>query len=367
MINLKMLFMKKYIYISLFVFLIVSCSEVKSNYDNVPIENIDFFSLKQKKISDLIEQKNEKYILLKSKDDMILGRIDKAMIHLGRIYLMDKRLKSLVVYDDNGYSITKVGQFGQGPKEYINISDFDVDDNGNVYILDGRLNKVLLYNSSFECVDERKLPFDADVLAILDQDTIMYGLSSWNSRKAKGSKIALVNKNNDVINHFFKYTDAVDPSFWISNYLLGKSNKYVSYNQTIDNDVSVFSNKVELKKIFRFNFDNENVPEDNKMDIEKKIANYDKYTMIRKILSVTDKYIIGFIWEHRQTKIFVIDYISKICYVGDTFSDFDRRQGCGYFDGGLISYIDTENEIYPDSVNEHVRNENWVLRIQPLK
>lgn len=88
--------------------------------------------------------------------------------------------------------------------------------------------------------------------------------------------------------------------------------------------------------------------------------------MIRKILSVTDTYIIGFIWEHRQSKLFVIDYISKICYVGEPFSDFVRRQGCGFCNEGLISYVDTENEIYPDSVNEHVKKENWVLQIQPL-
>ena len=64
--------------------------------------------------------------------------------------------------------------------------------------------------------------------------------------------------------------------------------------------------------------------------------------------------------------MFVIDYISKLCYLGEAFPDVDRRLGCGFCDEGIISYIDTENKLYPDSVNEHIRKENFVLQIQSI-
>lgn len=356
------------IFSSFLLLVMLSCHEVKKADMTVPIENINFFSLEKKELSELFVQNSKNYILLKSdNDDLLLGRIDKAMIQLGRIYLMDKRMKRLVVYDKIGNGIGKVGVFGQGPKEYLNISDFDVDKYGNIYVLDGRLNKIFIYNTSFDCIKEKKLPFDADVLSVLHGDTIIYGLSSWNTKGAEGSKLAMVDKEEKIIGQFFEYTKDFDPSFWISNYLLGRSKEYISYNQTINNDVSVFSQKGELMKIFRFDFGRENVPEEDKVDIERKLANFDNYTMLRKILSVTDRYIIGFIWEHRQTKMFIVDYESKSCYFGDILSDMDRRLGCGLSDEAIISYIDSESEIYPDSVNDHVKMGNFVLQIQSIK
>ena len=81
---------------------------------------------------------------------------------------------------------------------------------------------------------------------------------------------------------------------------------------------------------------------------------------------MTDKYIIGFIWQHRQTKPFVIDYRLKKCYMGEAISDIDRRVGCGYSNGTMISYIDSENEELPDSVNQFVRNDGFVLKFSKL-
>ena len=49
--------------------------------------------------------------------------------------------------------------------------------------------------------------------------------------------------------------------------MFGRSKDYIAYNQTIDNDVLVFSSKGELEKIFRFDFGNGNVPPEAKSHI----------------------------------------------------------------------------------------------------
>ena len=343
------------------------CDKERKNHLSVPMEVIDFTTLEMRVLSEILDEKESEYVLLKSGNvKELLGRIDKMKVVDDKIYIADTRMRSLVVYDCMGNYLAQVGIRGQGPKEYVNLSDFDVDANGNVYVLDGRLNKMLQYNNDYECVEECMLPFEADILATLDNDSLLLGLSSWNRGDGAGHKIALVDKKGKIGQTYLDYDRFVDPAYWISNYTFADAGSQLDYNQTIDNNIYILSRKGELEKVFFIDFGKDNVPNQDKIDIETKLKNYDNYCLIRKILAVTDKYIIGFIWQHRQTKPFVIDYRLKKCYMGEAISDIDRRVGCGYSNGTIISYIDSENEELPDSVNQFVRNDGFVLKFSKL-
>ena len=358
-------------YISLLSLVVLaSCRQETKHYfeDNI-VHVVDFSSLKECKLTDLPHWDNVDYILLRNGGDKeLIGLINKVKVlpDQNRIIVMDSRRRALVAYDMHGNFITQIGHVGQGPKEFINLTDFDVDSKGNIYMIDGRLDKLFVYDSSFQCVKDVKLPFEADILCTLGGDSLLYGLSSWNKGRSEGYKIVLSNSKQEIIKEFVPYEES-DPGFWISDYLFGKSKDYIAYNQTVDNDVLLFSKQGELKKVFRFDFGNENVPVSAKTNIERQLADYDQYVMLKKILAITDRYIIGFLWEHRQTKMFVLDYQSNVCYKGDQISDLDCRLGCGFYENGLISYIDSESSEYPDSVNEHVRNEHIALQIRYIE
>lgn len=359
--------MKKKVWIIFLLFIMVACHPEINNEVTVPIDNIDFSSAKKANLKDLLSDVSTNYVLLKNtNEDQMFGRIDKIIIKQGRIYIADNRMRSLVIYDENGLGVSKVGTVGQGPKEFLNLADFDVDSLGNIYILDGRLDKLLKYDNNLVCMKETKLPFEADILKVLGNSKVLYGLSSWNKREAEGSKIVLADTTFGGFRKYFEYTDAVDPAYWISGYMFADTPNFVAYNQTVSDDIYIFDHQGELKKILRFNFGNENVPDKDKVDIERNLRNYDNYIMLRKILAVTDKYIVGFVWEHRQKKMFVFDYIQNVCYMGDVISDYDYRIGCGFCAEGIISYMDSESELYPDSVNEHLRNEGVALKIQSV-
>lgn len=359
--------MKISVKVLLLVVLVCSCTNRENHENNIPIHNIDYSSLKKESTESFFQQRsNAMYILLKDSGKQLFGRIDKAIITSDRIYIADMRMRSLAAYTIGGVGLGNIGNLGQGPKEYLNISDFGVDCNGSIYILDGRINKVMVYNSLLAYVDETLLPFEADVLYPICKDSILYGLSSWNRKKGKGYKVVLADANAHVLNKFFKYNKYVDASFWISRYFFAKSTNYIAYNQTIDNDVYLFSLNGKLENIIRFDFKKENVLDKDKVDIESKLSNYDNYCLLKQILGVTDKYIIGFLWQHRKTRMFILDYISNICYLDDPIDDLDKTKGCGFCNLGIISYIDSANKLYPDSVNMHVNHEGSVLKIQPL-
>ncbi|MCF0258177.1 6-bladed beta-propeller [Bacteroides heparinolyticus] len=344
---------------------IYGCGKRSAYNFSVPIKNIEFSALEKLPISDFESGKKKEYVLLKGLcEKELLGRIDKAKIFGERIYIADTRMRSLVVYDRFGSYISTVGVRGQGPGEYVNLSDFDINKSGNIYVLDARLKKILHYNELYKYVDEHKLPFDADVFAVLDNDSLLFGLSSWNAGEGSGDKIALADKKGQVGKTYLPYDDFTDPSFWISGYQFAGADNGFAYNQTIDNNIYLLSSSGDLKEIIRIDFGKENVPNEDKTNVESKLQNYDDYILIRKILSVTNQYIIGFIWQHRKTKLFVIDRICKKCYLSDVIADIDRRVGCGYSNGNLISYIDSESKELPDSVNQFVKkDEGFVLKI----
>lgn len=330
---------------------------------------IDYPSLTKKTLNDYWKICNNiEYILLKdSSEKALFGRTDKIKVRNNQIYIADKRMRTLAVYNIDGNALGTVGERGQGPAEYVNLTDFDVDSLGNICILDGRLDKVLFYDSDFQFISEKQLPFEADIVQFLDEGRLMYGLSSWNHGKNEGDKIVITDMNMNVLNSLFQYDKYIDPTYWISDYQFADAGDNISYNQTINNDVYIFTRHGELRETIRFDFKDENVPEADKIDIESKINNFDNYSMIRRILAVTDECIIGIMWEHRKKKIFIIDRNEDICYLGDEVKVLDSNFLCGFCDRGIISNIVETDESYPDSVNKHIESEKSVLRIQSIK
>lgn len=357
------------LYCCLFLlFLSFSCIRKTDNMENdVPIYKIDYLSWEKKSLVDFFNEKKVNYILLKDNDHKApFGRIDKIKIMNERIYISDKRLQVLAVYDINGRFLTTIGRRGQGPFEYLSITDFDVDLQGKICILDGRLDKALFYNSDFQFDKEKKLQFEADIIQFLDDEKLILGLSSWNHGLNKGDKIVVTDLNLNVIESYYEYDKYVDPTFWISDYQFAKSENCIAYNQTISNYIYIFTHEGELSKSICIDFLGENVPDKVKMNIEHNLNDFDNYCMLKKIVAVTDEYIIGTLWEHRNTRMFIADMKKYIFYLGSTVNDMDRNFLCGFCKEGVISNIIEKSENYPDSVNNHLEIEGSVLKIQSI-
>lgn len=351
----------------LFLFLCVACSNKNKKVEgNVPVSIIDYASIAKSNLNDFERLKECEYILFNDSGKVAFGEIDKIKVTNKRIYIADGRMDVLAVYDRNGVGLGTVGVHGQGPNEFINITDFDVDSLGNVALLDGRLDKVLLYDSAFRFTREYKLPFEVDVLQFLKDGNMMMGLSSWNRGEHEGEKIVVVDRNMKVINSFFTYDEYVDPGYWISDYMFAKSSEGIAYNQTINDDIYVFTHSGDLKEVIHFDFGSETVPDKSKKDIEANLMDFDDYCLLSKIYQATDHYIIGTLWDHRKTKMFVLDRMSNICHLGAPVEKTDGHFLCGVCDQGFISQLIEPDESYPDSVNCHLEKEGTVLRITSM-
>ena len=76
----------------------------------------------------------KKYVLLDNNTpDCFLNFISKVITNNNYIFILDPNLYKIAVFDNKGKAITTIGKRGQGPEEYLSITDFSIDNTGNMY------------------------------------------------------------------------------------------------------------------------------------------------------------------------------------------------------------------------------------------
>lgn len=63
---------------------------------------------------------------LETNDECLLGELEKIYESDGRLYILDKRKAAVFVFDKSGKYLYKIERRGNGPEEYVEVSDFDV-------------------------------------------------------------------------------------------------------------------------------------------------------------------------------------------------------------------------------------------------
>jgi len=119
---------------------------------------------KAKYIYDLKQSENDqtqeirigdiKYIPLETNQESLLGHVAKIMFRLNKFYIYDDVSHGIYVFDQNGKFLLRISKLGKGPGEYVQLTDFDVDDFGNIYIWDVMTRKLIQYSPNGEIINK---------------------------------------------------------------------------------------------------------------------------------------------------------------------------------------------------------------------
>jgi hypothetical protein len=146
--------------------------------------------------------KDATLIPLETTDDCLLGDLEKIYESDGRLYILDMNRTTVFVFDISGKFLYKIERRGQGPEEYLEVSDFDVMD-GVIYVL-SRVNKrILAYDENGECVKIIPLKAWYDNLAVEEERVILYAnrgndydeILAWDHLDYAVSKDFLIREN----------------------------------------------------------------------------------------------------------------------------------------------------------------------------
>jgi hypothetical protein len=108
------------------------------DFDNTPKEEKIYMSSLFKKV---------KIIPLETTDESLIGRITEVQVSDGKIFVFDIDHAGLFVFNMDGKFIRRIGREGQGPGEYVFLSNFTVDEaKHEIYLLDAGRKRIIIYD-----------------------------------------------------------------------------------------------------------------------------------------------------------------------------------------------------------------------------
>ena len=117
----------------LLFFIIAICTCCKSDAPIAAFEQIDLDVVNKRECAFRVE--NARLFPLETTEESLIARVDKIISKAPYIYILDSRQKVIFIFDYDGHYLTKIDKIGRAGGEYASIEDFDVGDNGDLFIL----------------------------------------------------------------------------------------------------------------------------------------------------------------------------------------------------------------------------------------
>ncbi len=319
---------------------VVLCACNKEPTTNQQIKNIAFYKLNHgKKDSLSLILDKSKIIRLRSfsKTDLI-GSVSAVKFNGNRFYVLDQRMKKIVVYDYNGYPLNILNHKGRGPNEYLSISDFCVTADGTLVVSDARSKKILFYDENLSFIKYIKVPFAINAIHHLPNNQFLVALYAWNQGKYSDSQVVLADSDFNIINTLVRYTPPIDPDFILSTTRFVTNNEKIFYHRAISDDIYTFDQSGKILCVYHLDFGNMAIPDKYKINTEQHYINhvYKDFTTLEKFAIVKEDRMYGTLFNRMKDEQFCANLKNKRLYIE---ADEVSRKQRGIFVGATQDYI----------------------------
>ena len=245
-----------------FILLTSSCNRQK---DAIPLNVIPVASTAGNySILNLSDYATEiKYIPLETNDLSLIGLIVQCAYEDQKILIRDNT-NSSYLFDDTGKFCRKIGQFGQGPDDYLSIISSWIHDN-SIYMQDQF--KILIYNFNGYLIENNKLPLD-EIPAqytrngwlhtiLLKKNTYVMNVASYEGTYPKAMLFETFQPESKVIKEYPSYFTLDKLSPGVLGVELGIMYRYkddVRLWKITNDTVFTIGQDTEMKDAFIFEF-----------------------------------------------------------------------------------------------------------------
>lgn len=347
--------------------LFVGCRQKSNSSEGVV--TVDFHDYMEKSVSEIADKlySSKRYVVLHADDqNLMTGQVGKIVLYGNKIVVCEQNMglnsdQKLVVHDASGRAVAKIGNKGRGPGEYMQITDFDVDDAGRVHLMDGTLGnkKILIYDTDGRFVEELSLPFSVDLVKCSPDGGYLFAISSWDSSEYAGRKFVKTDADLNVENVAGEYDmSQIDNNFILGGGSLVETPEGLFYQRSPDENVYMLDGKGNIEKTWFLDLGNRAIPADKRSNIG---ALYDsgeieEYSWFDFFVVPWDKYIFGTMSDRGNFKSFVYDTQAQINYTqAGTAGDFGVAIAIS--DGYLITVFPYDGENFSSDLPEGLRAE----------
>ena len=142
------------------------------------------------------------FVRLETTEDCIIGDISHLFFVDNKIIVADQLTsQSIFVFDINGKFLNRVSHLGNGPHEYLDITDVDVTPSGLIVIKDNVKDKLLFFEPNGKFVKERIDIEGGMDLAFIDEHSIAFDTFTSHAptkEKFKGASLAVCDGDNNI-------------------------------------------------------------------------------------------------------------------------------------------------------------------------
>jgi hypothetical protein len=341
------------------------CSRTDKNSDS---ESIPYHNLQVMSYDDISEDLfgNMQYTVLKTDSaEYMFTSPQKIVYKDNTFYIHDwvnPRNSKVVAFDNKGNPVLSLNKRGRGPGEYLQISDFDIDENGDIWIMDGQDDVLLHYSNDCSLIDSKKLPFEVNSIKCINGGMLFFGLAPWNLSDYDGVRILLSDTALNIKKIVLNYYEFVDPNYVFSSVGFTELDGSLLYHQPISDTVYKFNNEGELIETYNFDFGSQSVPDKIRKDIGLNYEELEHFSFLAKSVYIDESIIIGSVRQGRY-KDFVINRKQGKLYLKN--EDYDCLHFMGVADGKIIYRIlpgkQTMIDNLPEDILSNLESGNEVL------
>lgn len=253
------------------VLLLYSCKEDKSTKEitsEAKVHEIKLTNSKILKTSFSNYIKDFSYLELKTNSKTYISEISNVQVFKNDFYVLDRKKSNLYVFDENGRFIRKIGQRGDGPGEYKDISDFVINtEKETISILSNFNIKIFEYDLQGKFIrDIAFSDFFPKHMNLLNNN--YYALYTDNSSDSF-KDLAYVNLSGEIVKEDFPYPkDIFDMGFGFTGGISKIGNRFL-YAQSSSPKIYEIDNKLNHKVVYNIDLGTKAWKDENKFEIER--------------------------------------------------------------------------------------------------
>ncbi len=316
-------------------------------------------------LSSLIE--SYRIVQLETSPDCLIGRINKV-VKVNSLFFIKTSGEKLLLFDSEGNYLRKIGMKGNGPGEYVQISDFAVNENGSIVAI-GSYKDLLFYRvDDGQFIKKQSLGYFLNSLCYLPNEELLAQVTQTNFL------IAHIDTEGKIINSFGSMNRVLELDQQFEFVKMDDSNFMYRIGQTTDYYLYNFREKSITKSII---FRGENALKAQELNEELEAAGPDGYLAVGDFLRnhYTIRYIkvLGsnilvsyffkdrncFLLYNREKQIkrnFVIGPEKSSNLIDDVLllptEIFSYMSGANSDDNSILIYL------YPEVIKKYIKDQN---------
>lgn len=202
-------------------------------------------------------------IPLTNEPNHLLGDIDKVLFNDSLIFIMDQFItNSLQIFErSSGKELYYLGSTGDGPGEFRDIYDFDIDRKSKlIYLFDGRLSKILTFDFEGKFLSEFKIPIRAGNFRRFENGEFIFysqDLPNDHLNEILNCNYFLLDPNFELKSCFSTHEKLNSYSdFFARDYFISDGKKILLFPRFENNVLELRNEELTLKKVLKLSLAN---------------------------------------------------------------------------------------------------------------